>query len=209
MLANAVSRIIPARAGFTPIHTGLPRAAGDHPRSRGVYRDRAIISARFHWIIPARAGFTRRLFVAHVTPMDHPRSRGVYIRSPSLICETAGSSPLARGLPFRSVADGDPVRIIPARAGFTQWLLTPTMSWAGSSPLARGLRHWYGQTGIASRIIPARAGFTAVTQGVSGYVKDHPRSRGVYYPQSTDKVDRNGSSPLARGLPGHAHRGAP
>ena len=33
---------------------------------------------------------------------------------------------------------------------------------------------------ILGGIIPARAGFTAVTQGVSGYVKDHPRSRGVY-----------------------------
>ena len=31
------SGIIPARAGFTRLHLSLRRAAGDHPRSRGVY----------------------------------------------------------------------------------------------------------------------------------------------------------------------------
>ena len=50
------------------------------------------------------------------------------------------------------------------------------------------------------RIIPARAGFTAVTQGVSGYVKDHPRSRGVYATSRISRAIRVGSSPLARGL---------
>ena len=37
ILARARGGIIPARAGFTPTHREWPRAAEDHPRSRGVY----------------------------------------------------------------------------------------------------------------------------------------------------------------------------
>ena len=70
--------IIPARAGFTGDHDGHVRQAGDHPRSRGVYRTRAggrgarrgssplarglPVHGYELWasrrIIPARAGFT-------------------------------------------------------------------------------------------------------------------------------------------------------
>ena len=54
------------------------------------------------------------------------------------------------------------------------------MSVRGSSPLARGLRslglHECGEGGI----IPARAGFTAVIAGAGIFLRDHPRSRGVY-----------------------------
>ena len=37
---------------------------------------------------------------------------------------------------------------------------------------------------------------------------DHPRSRGVYLDMGSDYVTRDGSSPLARGLPGAAPRAA-
>ena len=113
------SGIIPARAGFTSARRLFAASAADHPRSRGVYGNlrgadggavgssplaRGLPLSRTRLrslcgIIPARAGFT---FVAE--PMeccisDHPRSRGVY--SPRLrgTRATAGSSPLARGLP--------------------------------------------------------------------------------------------------------------
>ena len=92
------ARIIPARAGFTR-RRGLPRHPdGDHPRSRGVYRDLmtgvpiakgssplarglqppAPVAMGGVGIIPARAGFTARS--RKDTPIfpDHPRSRGVY-----------------------------------------------------------------------------------------------------------------------------------
>ena len=51
-------------------------------------------------------------------------------------------------------------------------------------------------------IIPARAGFTAPTTSTTAAPPDHPRSRGVYLrpPIAPGIVD--GSSPLARGLPG-------
>ena len=51
-------------------------------------------------------------------------------------------------------------------------------------------------------IIPARAGFTpCVMICVQGRL-DHPRSRGVYFPDVTTIIFDEGSSPLARGLLG-------
>ena len=57
------------------------------------------------------------------------------------------------------------------------------------------------------RIIPARAGFTRAASGSSRTGTDHPRSRGVYADGPTDAADRNGSSPLARGLLSGVRRG--
>ena len=192
--------IIPARAGFTRVQ-GCPSARRrDHPRSRGVYvrgrgspvggrgssplarglpglavGDRAAVG-----IIPARAGFTQRGVQNLAGAPDHPRSRGVYGAEAPAPFQTSGSSPLARGLRKALVAIVVPVRIIPARAGFT--VIGPTRTRrptdhprsrgvyplptrppsesAGSSPLARGLR-----------AIPKPCLFRHM---------DHPRSRGVY-----------------------------
>ena len=49
-------------------------------------------------------------------------------------------------------------------------------------------------------IIPARAGFTGHAGARPPASWDHPRSRGVYVPQSWDTALHTGSSPLARGL---------
>ena len=132
-------RIIPARAGFTTRAGGRRLAAGDHPRSRGVYgsaRSTASPSTGSSplarglpapgWcprgsrrIIPARAGFTDHAGRPTYTIRDHPRSRGVYrVRS------------ISRGI------------------------------WLGSSPLARGLLSGLGPVELSRGIIPARAGFT-------------------------------------------------
>ena len=51
---------------------------------------------------------------------DHPRSRGVYCDSTLLFARISGSSPLARGLPGTVKIECLDLRIIPARAGFTQ-----------------------------------------------------------------------------------------
>ena len=113
-----------------------------------------------------------------------------------------------------------PLRIIPARAGFTTSKSSAAASHGdhprsrgvystdsptririvGSSPLARGLRSSDGASGRSSRIIPARAGFTGTRRcGIRGG-KDHPRSRGVYLMYLTRMAGSTGSSPLARGL---------
>ena len=77
---------------------------------------------------------------------------------------------------------------------------------SGSSPLARGLLDLGAGPGEDERIIPARAGFTPEVAARDGVDADHPRSRGVYGASWAYNVDREGSSPLARGL--HPDRGA-
>ena len=134
------ARIIPARAGFTPTCTGRAGGPGDHPRSRGVYMLEQLFGDRPegssplarglprdgqettvpNGIIPARAGFTGEATIRGLRRPDHPRSRGVYSGFWTGIVQPAGSSPLARGLRFRSPRRGGATRIIPARAGFTR-----------------------------------------------------------------------------------------
>ena len=112
-------RIIPARAGFTPISRSCPCWSTDHPRSRGVYLFRGWVTSLGRGssplarglpistpvrpvtsrIIPARAGFTRHPAAESGRGQDHPRSRGVYQSRRLMSRAMSGSSPLARGLP--------------------------------------------------------------------------------------------------------------
>ena len=157
--ALLITRIIPARAGFTTRRSAWRWRLADHPRSRGVYsssRNQRFLlrgssplarglrrgGARGDggWrIIPARAGFTSDTQCRKKWLSDHPRSRGVYSRYAEYAVDNEGSSPLARGLPTSVLRLCVQHRIIPARAGFTE---------------------------------------TGVTD-CSGFW-DHPRSRGVY-----------------------------
>ena len=133
---------------------------------------------------------------------------------------TAGSSPLARGLPAGNSGQARKAGIIPARAGFTAWPAAPgSTSWdhprsrgvyalqcaayasaEGSSPLARGLHERARARSRGHGIIPARAGFTAAAAANDFPAADHPRSRGVYDAVIVDAYGSAGSSPLARGL---------
>ena len=171
--------IIPARAGFTAHAGHQPGPAADHPRSRGVYTFAwAAISSSVgssplarglrgfgslvgvnSGIIPARAGFTTRPEPPTSTTRDHPRSRGVYATVYGAVTGKSGSSPLARGLPWRRLRGRPDRGIIPARAGFTRHAATRSrrsrdhprsrgvysartvspLIVVGSSPLARGL----------------------------------------------------------------------
>ena len=155
----SVTRIIPARAGFTSTSTDAPKSPADHPRSRGVYpgigqrmtgtlgssplarglRLRFLSGEYFRGIIPARAGFTAPPGPAGRDVPDHPRSRGVYNSCAFIVCARSGSSPLARGL----------------------------------------LRYVHGAR-YTKGIIPARAGFTVCHLWALPLCRDHPRSRGVY-----------------------------
>ena len=197
----------PASGGSSPLARGLPPSeAGwaayelDHPRSRGVYPTTQESDDMFEGssplarglpcpspcdececgIIPARAGFTLGAQRPLVVAQDHPRSRGVYPPSTPLVRRRRGSSPLARGLPSRIAPAQVPMRIIPARAGFTNPAAAAGpcrqdhprsrgvyRSWrrrapctSGSSPLARGLPSALRYGPARPGIIPARAGFT-------------------------------------------------
>ena len=234
------ARIIPARAGFTTPPCRRRWRRRDHPRSRGVYPSgpgsgpsrrgssplaRGLPLMPAHGvgasrIIPARAGFTLGRWFWAARRGDHPRSRGVYAGRRETTIGTRGSSPLARGLRSRARALIRPIRIIPARAGFTIHSGTrPTgppdhprsrgvyrpgpihpRGAGGSSPLARGLRLTGAVHHGPRRIIPARAGFTSAVPVSRVRFADHPRSRGVYTTRTEPGRDEIGSSPLARGL---------
>ena len=114
-----VTRIIPARAGFTSSTWSPTWSTWDHPRSRGVYVIAAHARFPVSGIIPARAGFTKRSTPPTRPIKDHPRSRGVYREIRGDLYAALGSSPLARGLPPSRSCDHARRRIIPARAGFT------------------------------------------------------------------------------------------
>ena len=177
-------------------------------------------------IIPARAGFTASRVRARVRVADHPRSRGVYGPLARPAGSLLGSSPLARGLRVAGARRVRTFGIIPARAGFTPRrhqedgglqdhprsrgvyrpaaLRMPTAS--GSSPLARGLLLAHDVATDYFGIIPARAGFTSRGPSAPAGRRDHPRSRGVYASPCPSRPSANGSSPLARGLPGRVPR---
>ena len=155
---HLISRIIPARAGFTSSSAAKASSTPDHPRSRGVYPGRCHSSVLSFgssplarglrpwgfrvWgpigIIPARAGFTTECQAILTTREDHPRSRGVYLVVVRESSPDLGSSPLARGLHRNTIAPGNSFRIIPARAGFTCISIT-CGSTAMDHPRSRGV----------------------------------------------------------------------
>ena len=81
------------------------------------------------------------------------------------------------------------------------WATISSTVSTGSSPLARGLLAQEVRSADLHGIIPARAGFTTPGRNPVRRLRDHPRSRGVYYATETRDNNFNGSSPLARGLP--------
>ena len=112
-----------------------------------------------------------------------------------------------------------PLRLIPARAGNTDWFFTLTLTQAahprsrgehyaggiavfldgGSSPLARGTRAGTIAFQPDNRLIPARAGNTHQSQQSPSQSSAHPRSRGEHPAFSVIVSPTCGSSPLARG----------
>ena len=194
---------------------------GSSPLARGL-RWCSLLTGINVRIIPARAGFTGYSIEEVIAVADHPRSRGVYRGYPMISVGTRGSSPLARGLRVAVAPQVEDLRIIPARAGFTErgahgrgadqdhprsrgvypGSRVTMIRIVGSSPLARGLRVSGRERSPCGGIIPARAGFTETGAVSAAPGRDHPRSRGVY--REGIRVDQAnvGSSPLARGLLG-------
>ena len=194
-------RIIPARAGFTQSSNRFCSEVTDHPRSRGVYARRSVLSSIVIGSSPLARGLRGAARAYAEAVMDHPRSRGVYRARRRDPWGDSGSSPLARGLHGGHGAVAHGIGIIPARAGFTRprtvmarartdhprsrgvyfFSKACSISLAGSSPLARGLPVRLSEGQMLAGIIPARAGFTTVSIGDSQRPPDHPRSRGVYW----------------------------
>ena len=130
-----------------------------------------------------------------------------------------GSSPLTRGKPQRILAAVPRLRLIPAHAGKTCWVVRRSLSHrahprsrgenarnlaqfkddTGSSPLTRGKRLPIRRAAQARGLIPAHAGKTWYSAGVSECGWAHPRSRGENHPRTHRTAAARGSSPLTRG----------
>ena len=176
-------RFIPARAGNTARRQAAHRLDPVHPRSRGehflslvlppvvlgssplargtlVHREHAREAGRF---IPARAGNTARSNRRRPRRSVHPRSRGEHAGGGRVMNRVFGSSPLARGTPWRQAVYPPMHRFIPARAGNTIR--------AGSAPKpstvhprSRGEHDALRNLAEAlDRFIPARAGNTSTS----------------------------------------------
>ena len=73
----------------------------------------------------------------------------------------------------------------------------------GSSPLARGTPEDQRKGCDPGRFIPTRAGNTSPSGNFFSTTSVHPHSRGEHTDSSTTEQCTAGSSPLARGTPGH------
>ena len=129
-------------------------------------------------------------------------------------------TPHTRGL--RGVMPGASVPgwIIPAHAGFTPhrpilcvcgtdhprtrgvyaFVCKHVERLGGSSPHTRGLLLVPPVPVEGDGIIPAHAGFTFTFGIENRLVRDHPRTRGVYVDNKSNKPEPVGSSPHTRGL---------
>ena len=130
-----------------------------------------------------------------------------------------GSSPQARGTPERDRVRRCVGRFIPAGAGNTAAHTSGVPTSAvhprrrgehstasllasakyGSSPQARGTRHQRERPERPARFIPAGAGNTLTCTVCLESRSVHPRRRGEHCHRHLDDLDRDGSSPQARG----------
>ena len=111
--------------------------SGSSPLARGLLCG-FLVHLHYRGIIPARAGFTCLCSGTEDRTRDHPRSRGVYFPLLSISVVNSGSSPLARGLPWKHEADFTEAGIIPARAGFTQCSIMKVRTYT-DHPRSRGV----------------------------------------------------------------------
>ena len=114
-----------------------PSSSGSSPLARGLLTIRRKLCQLVR-IIPARAGFTSGCAPETAPARDHPRSRGVYAVLPVDRGGGRGSSPLARGLPYRAAPMVAQAGIIPARAGFTSAGMD-ALTLAQDHPRSRGV----------------------------------------------------------------------
>ena len=218
-------RFIPARAGNTSCSLKRKQSAsGSSPLARGTLRQPLLVAAVLRFI-PARAGNTTLGAVVTGWNAVHPRSRGEHPVLRGVVHHLDGSSPLARGTRDAGILQTAVLRFIPARAGNTRPPLGPCRGTAvhprsrgehpsarrsgiagpGSSPLARGTQRCGRPHRPTGRFIPARAGNTDRRAGPRVPRTVHPRSRGEHARRAGPQLGQAGSSPLARGTPGHRH----
>ena len=233
--------LIPARAGKTRLQRrsyvwrgAHPRAGGENlcvcggvvgdpgssPRGRGK-RPESPARWPLAGLIPARAGKTPATPAGPSARPAHPRAGGENTRPQWAHPDRGGSSPRGRGKPHDPRVPGRRRRLIPARAGKTNYpsqadsvkrahpraggenVITrrPLPATTGSSPRGRGKPQTVRPRGHERGLIPARAGKTTPPVGALVCVTAHPRAGGENVRSATSCVRMSGSSPRGRGKP--------
>ena len=185
-------------------HTGVRATArgGSSPRARGKppsSRARRC-AGRF---IPACAGNTCSRTTRTTSTAVHPRVRGEHANGNRNGKHPAGSFPRARGTPNSASSAATKARFIPACAGNTIRPNGQRSCRAVPFPRARGTPKKRGRTTLYVRFIPACAGNTRGTRDACRASSVHPRVRGEHLDAMGTHGDVLGSSPRARGTPGH------
>ena len=237
---HAVNRgIIPARAGnsyggddYAGVYGDHPRACGEQlPRPDSIY-EHAGSSPRVRgtvWcadrlicvvgIIPARAGNSMALHRPASVTGDHPRACGEQGAGALIVSEIEGSSPRVRGTAHAEPFGAQPLGIIPARAGNSEFKQAVSAylgdhpracgeqrgrrprraTSRGSSPRVRGTASNIHDKLLDAGIIPARAGNSRFTIRPRSLHRDHPRACGEQRLWHVPPHCRSGSSPRVRG----------
>ena len=191
---------------------------GSSPRVRGKPFS-MMNSSKIIGLIPARAGKTGPgSGMAHAGGA-HPRACGENLPGPRHPTTPLGSSPRVRGKRQLPQPRRQGTRLIPARAGKTDWRPAATRRQPahpracgenaaqevfpgprpGSSPRVRGKRVGQRFEGPADRLIPARAGKTRSRSRRAGPVPAHPRACGENHGLGPGGGPHLGSSPRVRG----------
>ena len=233
--------LIPAHAGKTSYRRVGLRSFRAHPRSRGengefitscsplrgsspLTREKlksAFGSVQSARLIPAHAGKTHQATCQALRTRAHPRSRGENCVKRARNARFGGSSPLTRGKRCTHHDTRGYLRLVPAHAGKTRYIVaisspyaahprsrgenlkrgTGTAHTSGSSPLTRGKPGQVLQIEVGPRLIPAHAGKTRCLLRRLSRARAHPRSRGENDRDDINGATASGSSPLTRGKP--------
>ena len=150
---------------------------------------------------------------------DHPRACGEHVVTFAPMVKSAGPSPRMRGTLNPATPEVDQTGIIPAHAGNTNWIESPTgrirdhpracgehplvcivaLPLSGSSPRMRGTPNLGNHARTNARIIPAHAGNTRNGRRAVISSRDHPRACGEHPSCGRCIVSWTGSSPRMRG----------
>ncbi len=172
-------------------------------------------------LIPACAGNTLAAQFPAKPLAAHPRMRGKHVARQGDDRTVIGSSPHARETPRPSGYPAARSRLIPACAGNTALVATPTTKEAahprmrgkhrrhgptispvtGSSPHARETLLLLGDLADNIRLIPACAGNTRACRTCRRTASAHPRMRGKHSSMARNSTRWRGSSPHARETP--------
>ncbi len=233
-------RITPTCVGNTAVRRAGTASQEDHPHLRGEYFPSWSLNLGYAGSPPLAWGILINLWkqrcLLRITPTcvgntvlldggrrpcrDHPHLRGEYFKGFMLWIATAGSPPLAWGIPVALPGIISGCWITPTCVGNTmiesykendfedhphlrgEYYLRDQegQERVGSPPLAWGIQFMRKYFNWTDGITPTCVGNTHCTDGWSGRRRDHPHLRGEYWLSDRALFPKLGSPPLAWGI---------